>query len=381
MSTSIHEMRWDPYVLVTNDDFDDFWSDHLSQRERDVLFIVGRGFDIRATLGCERICGSADTGKRDAWLLCFDNGLPDSEKRSKLTAENVECYAHIFKNGNLTEVPVRLSTSGNQAGTSRHASRVIRDRKQELATYDDVIIDISAMPRMVAMTVTVQILYLLDEFYEMERRDVNLHVVTAESVRSDRGAKPASLSDTVTSVVGFSGELNSEVTEHIPRVWFPVLGEDQGTRLSRIREELRPDEICPVIPFPSKDARRGDEIIGTYRQILFEIFQVEPGNILHASEYNPFEAYKQLYRAIERYRDSLNELGGCKAFVSPLSSKLLSVGVVLACYDHRSAARGRLKVGIPYLEAASYGEPTQYSIEGTELFFFYSMWIRGEWER
>ncbi len=371
-------MRWDPYVLTTELEFERFWTDHLGRRKRDVLFVVGRGFDIRATLGSARICAIGGRGNRDAWLLSFDNGLPDSAKRAELTAANVARYQCIFRNGTMQDLPIRLSTSGNQAGTSRHTSGVLRGRKQELAAYDDIVIDISAMPRMVAMTVMVQVLYLLDAAFEAGGKDINLHIVTAESVSSDRGAKPASLSDTVTSVVGFSGELNNEVTEHIPRVWFPVLGEDQETRLTRIREELRPDEICPVIPFPSKDARRGDEIIASYRQTLFDDFQVEPGNILHASEFNPFEAYKQLYTAIDRYRDSLNELGGCKAYVSPLSSKLLSAGAVLACYDHRSKSGGRLKVGIPYVEAASYGEPTQSTTEGTEL---YSMWIRGEWER
>ena len=371
-------MRWDPYVLVTDEKFNQFWEKHLSSQERDILFIVGRGFDIRATLASERISALAGDHRRDAWLLEFDNGLPDSDLRARLTAENVQRYQQIFANGSLAELAIRLSTSGNQAGTSRNASRVIQKHKAELLKYDDVVIDISAMPRMVAMTVLVQVLYFLDEAFERGGKDTNLHVLTAESVSSDRGAKPASLSDTVASVVGFSGELNSEVTEHIPRVWFPVLGEDQSTRLTRIREELRPDEICPVIPFPSKDARRGDEIIAAYRQTLFDDFQIEPGNILHASEFNPFEAYKQLYWAIDRYRDSLNELGGCKAYVSPLSSKLLSVGAVLACYDHRRTSDARLKIGIPYVEAASYGEPTQPTTDGTEL---YSMWIRGEWER
>ena len=371
-------MRWDPYVLIPEPEFDGFWAGHLGPCMRDVLFIVGRGFDIRATSGSDRICAVEGAGRRDAWLLCFDNGMPDSATRAELTAENVRRYVRIFQDGRLQEFPIRLSTSGNQASTSRNASSAIRERKDQFATYDDIVIDISAMPRMVAMTVVVQVLYSLDDMFEKGGKDINLHILTAESVRSDRGAKTASLSDTVTSVVGFSGELNSAVNEHIPRVWFPVLGEDQATRLTRIREELRPDEICPVIPFPSREARRGDEIIAAYRQTLFDDFQIEPGNILHASEFNPFEAYKQLYKAIDRYRDSLSGLGGCRAYVSPLSSKLLSVGAILACYDHRSTSGPRLNVGIPYVETASYGEPTQTAIDETEL---YSMWIRGEWER
>lgn len=251
--------------------------------------------------------------------------------------------------------------------------------KTGVDSYQDVIIDISAMPRMVAMTTIAKMIYQLDDIARNDGPVVNLHVVTAESVASDRSVSGGTLNDVVSNVVGFSGRLTGETDEHLPRIWFPVLGEQQGQRLQLIREELRPDEICPVIPFPSREARRGDQIVGAYRQLLFEDFKVEPGNILHGCEFNPFEAYKQLYTAIDRYRDTLRELDGCKAFVSPLSSKLLSVGVLLACYDHkyRPVPDGRLIVGMHYVETAAYGEVQQSADSGQEL---YAMWIRGEWE-
>ncbi len=379
MSSKAKSMRWDPYVLATDAEFSNFWREHLSTKERDVLFVVGRGFDVRASEACTKILACGGNGQRNAWLIAFSNGLVDSETRKKLTAENQSKYENIFGEENITPLDVNLSTNGRQSATSRNVVNALRD-VDTLRKYTDVIVDISAMPRMVAMTAISTFIHLLDKLFKEKGVDVNLHVTASESVSSDRAASSASLSDSVTSVVGFSGRLNSEVDEHIPRVWFPILGEDQSARLSLIRQELRPDEICPVVPFPSRNSRRGDQIVDEYRQILFDEFQVEPKNILHASEYNPFEAYRQLHGAIDRYRDSLSELGGCKAFVSPLSSKLLSIGALLACYDHR-AKRGTqsdLHVGMPYVETATYGEPTQSITDGMEL---YSMWIRGEWER
>ena len=372
-------MRWDPYVLAPHSEFGAFWTQHLSEKERNLLFIVGRGFDVRATEVCTQIIACGGQGARQAWLVAFSNGLIDSKLRKELTEDNQKKYVSIFGEDNIKPLEVSLSTNGRQAATSRSVMRAIRN-VDVLRKYTDVIIDISAMPRIVAMTAISQLIHLLDKLFEDEGIEVNLHVTTCESVSSDRAATSASLSDSVTSVVGFSGRLNGEVDEHIPRVWFPILGEGQGARLSLIRQELRPDEICPVVPFPTRNARRGDEIIGEYRQILFDEFQVEPKNILHASEYNPFEAYRQLYGAIDRYRDALRELGGCKAYVSPLSSKLLSIGALLACYDHRAerGSQSDLHIGMPYVETATYNEPTQSSADGMEL---YSMWIRGEWER
>ncbi len=375
-------MRWDPYVLAPNNQFDNFWRDHLSSRERNVLFIIGRGFDFRATNASERILSCGGKGLRECWLIAFDNGLQDSDLRKELTNENIILLNKLFKDDKIKNIPVSLSTSGKQITTSRSVSSAIR-QPDVLKCYSDVVIDISAMPRMVAMTTVSHLIRILDNLFENKGAQVNLHVTISENINVDRAAFPSSLSDTVTSVHGFSGHLNSKADEHIPRVWFPILGEDQEERLKKIQEEIRPDEICPVIPFPSRRARRGDEIIEEYRQVLFDSFQASPRNILHACEYNPFEAYRQIFGAIGRYHNALQDLGGCKAFVSPLSSKLLSVGALLACYDlgpqrmNSRTSRSGLHVGMPYIEVETYDDPNQRTDDEIEL---YSMWIRGEWE-
>lgn len=121
-------------------------------------------------------------------------------------------------------------------------------------------------------------------------------------------------------------------------------------------------------------------MVGEHRDTLFDDFKVEPANILLASEYNPFEAYRQIFTAMERYKKALKPMGGCKLFVSPLSSKLLSIGVLLACYDHKfgKGSSEGFDVGIPYVETAVYGDPEQ-NAEAAD-FELHSLWIRGEWE-
>lgn len=378
MSIDASSLRWDPYILATEQNFSLFWDSHFNNTVRDVLFIVGRGFDNRASLGSERICSIRGVGRRDALLVNFDNDPPNPSKCTDLTNSNVERYKKVFGESQLKELAILPMKGEHRASISRSTSNILNKNTELFLSYDDIIIDISAMPRMVALTIMVKILHLLDDTYENGGKDINLHILTAESIKADIGATPSSLAEGISNVVGFSGELPSEVNEFMPRIWFPVLGENQEEKLTRIREELRPDEIRPIIPFPSKIARRGDEIINAYRQTLFDDFQIDPRNILYASEFNPYETYRQLFLAMRRYQASLEEIGGCKAFVSPLSSKLLSVGAVLACYEHRAINNEMLKVGIKYVETASYGEPTQSTIDDVEL---YSMWIRGEWER
>ncbi len=379
MPDTVGSMRWDPYILAQDNEFDAFWKDHLSQRRRAVLMIIGRGFDVRACDAARHIFAAGGAGERNAWLLRFGNEQQDNPQQEQMIAANEAEYRSLFKEGNIRELKIAPGDASQLTATSRNTVRTLSD-KTALQSYDDVILDVSAIPRMIALTAIARLIALLDGIAEETRKQVNLHVTTAESVTADRRAASGSLSDVVTTVVGFSGSKNAESDDFMPRVWFPVLGEDQETRLTRIHEDLMPNEICPVIPFPSRDPRRGDQIIASYKQTLFDDFQIEPKNILHACEFNPFEAYKQIYGAIDRYHNALTELGGCKAYVSPLSSKLLSVGALLACYDHRShrVTNSRLQIGMPYVESVSYGDVEQTDADPREL---YSMWIRGEWEK
>lgn len=368
-------MRWDPYSLTSDTEFDVFWKRHLALRQRRLLLVVGKGFDVRALETARRL--QALGADIDVWLLAFHNGQDDSALRQKRTDENVKGLGKLFPADRIKEILIDLGGAFEDPIASLKTYEQVRAAGDATA-YDDVVVDISAMPRMVAMTSVAVLLHWLDNPPDGDKC-VNLHVTAAESVTADLGAGQGSLRDQVSFVRGFSGELTGLTTQDLPHVWFPVLGENQRDRLDRIHQKVTPDEICPVVPFPSRSPRRGDEIIYEHRELLFDTFQVEPRNILLACEYNPFEAYKQVFEAMDRYRRALNELGGCKAFVSPLSSKLLSIAVLLACYDHLygKIPGKRLKVGIPYVETATYADPLQKLDDPFEL---YSMWIRGEWE-
>lgn len=368
-------MRWDPYILVEGDNFDEFWRNHLSGNSRKVLFLLGRGFDPRALKALKHICNLGTLP--NVWEFVYDNEREDSTVRRQLTEKNHNSLISLVGNKNVKELPLKIGL--NYANkTSTNTVNAIREQGP-IINSDDVVVDISAMPRLVALSAVTKLIHDLDKLSSEGTKDVNLHVVTAESVKTDL-ASTGSLMEDVTHLYGFSGQLNAMTTETVPRVWFPVLGEGQLPRLEKIREILNPDEICPVVPFPSRNPRRGDEIISEYVELLFEDFRVEPQNILRASEINPFEAYRQLFLAMDRYRQALTELGGCKAFVSPLSSKLLSVGVLLACYDHKfgNIVGDKLKVGIPYVETSMYEDPSVQEEDTSKLF---SMWIRGEWEQ
>jgi hypothetical protein len=149
----------------------------------------------------------------------------------------------------------------------------------------------------------------------------------------------------------FRGAVERESAAGRPKVWFPLLGENQTVQLKRIYDLINPAEICPLLPAPSVNPRRGDELVMEYRELLFDQLRVEARNFIYASETNAFEAYRQLRRAILHYGKALKPLGGSNAVISANSSKLLSVGALLAAYELK---RSRVNIAIAHVEAHGY---------------------------
>lgn len=370
------KLRWDPYLLHQNAEFLVFWKNHLGARERRVAILAGLGFDARACIASERILQAGGAGPRDLWLVCYENGQADANDLMPLVKKNDVAFARLFKDrGTVKRLPLNMRGDTGRFASGPSTQKLMRS-KEELSNYDDVVIDVSAMPRMIAMTT---ISFFIDKFDTRRKAGQpvpNLHVAVAESVEMDVDVAEESIQEEVVNVPGFTGRISAESIDN-PKVWLPVLGEGQRLRLQRIFEKLGPSEICPVIPFPSREPRRGDRLIEEYRQLLFDEYRVDPRNIVYASEFNPFEAYRQIFGTLDRYRVALGELGSCRAVISPLSSKLLSVGALLAAYDLSKQRSGQFHVGMHYVEAGSYRPPAVIKNVECDLS---GLWIVGEWE-
>ena len=68
---------------------------------------------------------------------------------------------------------------------------------------------------------------------------------------------------------------------------------------------------------------------------MIDGLEVEPANFIYADESNPFDLYRGLSRLHDRYRAALKPLGDAAVGVSIHSSKTLSLGALLAAYEHR----------------------------------------------
>ncbi len=368
-ATPIPPIRWRDYVLEKGRALIDFWSEHLGERERSLLLVLGRGFDPRCRLGLEMILAAGGVGRRDVLCLDYDEG---EASPSLAYAQRVE--------DNWTRIGSAVQDRGTivlrrlpfWSGTRRigplHAANIF-NLPEELIRYDDVVIDISAMPRGVYFPLIARILYLLDHPSEENKRRTNLHVLVADDPELDARIVEEGIDETASFLHSFEGSFSREATGQQPKVWIPLLGESRIIQFDRIYDLVKPDEICPVLPFPSKNPRRGDDIVLEYRDLLFDQHQLDPRSLMYAAEQNPFEVYRRIRKASFHYRDTLRLIGGCKVALSALSSKLMSLGVLMVAYELKPL----LDIGLAHVECRGYRVDNFES--AAELF---GLWLAGE---
>jgi len=374
--------RWLDYFLRHGIQHEKFWNEYLKEGKKDILMVLGIGFDPRMCMGVDSILKAGGEGKRDVIAIEFHrypSDISHSEDLDNYTSQQNQKNENLKKIDKFIEARgkkiiknVQLFTSDGRIIGSRKSAEIIGI--DDIINYSDIIIDISALPRYIYFPLIGKLLYILDQ--NLLRGSIkypNLFVIVAENADIDRGIKDEEIEETANYMYGFASDLESEATENIPKIWIPILGEFQIRQLEKIFNLVNPEEICPILPSPSVNPRRGDDLLIEYRDFLFDRLNVEPRNIIYAAEQNPFEVYKQIIRTFKHYNEVLLPLGGCKVAISAVSSKLMSIGALLAAYELKNCGAS---IGIANVETREYGFDS--SLNSTNNSVLFTLWLKGE---
>ena len=167
---------------------------------------------------------------------------------------------------------------------------------------------------------------------------------------------------------GFGSGFRQVGREDHVTVWAPVLGENQAETLSKISDMVGAQDIKPVLPFPSRNPRRGDNLVAEYAAQIFDDWGVGTSGLIYAHEQDPFDLYEQLSGLKTEYSRALKLAGPVQIVVSAHASKLLSLGVLLAAYEHELA--------VMHVEPVGYDETASAKGEGANELF--GIWLAGE---
>lgn len=361
-------MRWSPGFLCGGSEFGPFWQSLAEEKKprRRSLLIGGRGFDPRTTIGPSAIA-RAGFSIEEYVLIRLTNPHDNPDRpRNQEAANNEATLRELFTEGNfrIEEIAGRQN-SGRLTGSAN--VRTLLTEQDWLSRFTDIIVDITALPTSVSFPLLGGLIARSDGLQNEGSGPFNLHCIVCENADLDEQIV-AEGGDTADYIDPFRGRGSLAAEPDPITIWAPILGERQNASLEKIHGMLRPMEVKPFLPSPSRNPRRGDELVAEYHRLLFDGWEVEPRGFIYADERDPFDIYRQLGDLAQDYTEALKPLGTAKVVVSAHSSKLLSLGVLLAAFDHNLAI--------------AHVEPTGYKLDGArvdqEANELFEVWLTGD---
>jgi hypothetical protein len=326
--------RWDGAIQHRGAEVDNFIKHYFAKDSRKVLLIAGAGFDPRSSKIIERLHSVLGTGLH-AVLVREERPEPDLELRTR-AQENHDHLLALAPGARTVHINVFATDGAAVLGRSV----VERLRELDLSTFTDVIVDATALSIGASFPTSAYVLAVA-----VARRGLNVHVMVAANSMIDEMITPVS-TDVVSPVHGFKGGWKTAQQSAAARLWMPQLAFGQSQILDRIRREVHPDDIAPVLPFPARHPRLGDELIEHYGEELSESWNVGPRDLIYAEESNPLDLYRTILRLDDRRRPVFAETGGSVIILSPVGSKVMAMGAMLAAIER--------EMPVLYAEAVGY---------------------------
>lgn len=331
---------------------------HLKQKQR-ALLVLGKGFDLRACRLLEIF--RENNFEVTVCLLNYNDQTMQSNPVNEL-----KCKENYEKISRLAGTKLIEINAPQYSGTSEKRTLIISETvrkaftKDFLVAYENILVDISAMPRSVSFSIIKWVLDIKKDFQKT-------YILVCENSEYDAQIKPKMLEESVQYLTGFNTfSIDMESEEGIS-IWLPALEINGKHMFEPIFNFLKPVEICPIVPFPAVDIRKSENILREYGETLFKIHNVDKRNIIYVPENYPKLIYKKLYETVRYYEKALsvdNEKPIKFAFSSQ-SSKLMDIGVLLTVI---AALRDRIKVSIVIVENYGYSDEAIYDINGEKLY-------------
>lgn len=350
------------YLLKHGDEFEEFWSTYIKQKGRKILFVLGLTFDPRS-LQCFEIIANIQDADLACRVFLYDDRYGGDHMRRALE-KNKEKFERLSEGKESQQI--QISMDSYEHGPSIQAAMFAREA--DLDSYSDIIVDVTAMPNGVYFPLIREIMKRIG------RSPRNLHITVSEDPVLDAAIQEHSHHEKPTLLYGFDKSLQLESLADLRKVWLTILGENRDSQLDKLSTYAKFTETVPVFPMPSSDPYRSTELLLKYSVFLFDAQAIEPRNFLYSDEKNPFETCNKICQTAKYYYEALEPLGGCHVVLSTVSSKLLSVGCLLAACE---LLERKLNLGVIHvinqshyvedgvLESAKPGTP-------------FTMWIMGE---
>ena len=330
----MRERRWDPCVVHRDEDVDQFINTYLARGDRELLIVTGSGFDPRSCA----VVGRFDTSGASAQAILIREERPNPSIDQAARAEaNASRLLDVLPGGRV--VPIEVFGPDNAVVGGRNVVRCLRG--QDLGGITDVIVDISALSAGMSFPI---VRYFVEQTVHGDGA-FNLHVFVVHDPHVDAGIHSIA-SDWPMYVHGFKGRATLSSMAGAAKLWLPQLSARRKVALERLYGFVRPHDTCPILPFPAADPRIGDRLAEMYLTEFEDVWEVDARNIIYADEGDPLDLYRRILRLDDLRKPVFEHAGGSILFLSPLGSKLMALGALMAALERN--------LPVVYLESIGY---------------------------
>jgi hypothetical protein len=334
--------RWDPCIYHRGSHAAEFLRQYLSSAGRQVLLVAGAGFDPRSTRVCELMAAAA-AGRIRGLLLREERPAPAPELVRR-AEENRDRLLGWLPGAQVC--PVEVFAADNAVVGGRAAVALVNEVTLEGIT--DVFVDVSALSIGVAFPLVRHLVRCVETAADGSAR--NLHVVVTDEPATDSAISSVPC-DLAGAIHGFRGGWGLDSRSRAATLWMPQLSRGKQAILRQIFQVLRnaqPDTVvCPILPFPTSNPRLPDELLEEYAEELQDAWQVDARDLVFADEQSPLDLYRTILRIDDARSRVFAEVGGSRIVLSPLGSKALSLGALMAALE-------RDDFSVMYVEAIGY---------------------------
>lgn len=326
--------RWDRCVYQRGPDAQQFVAAYLAEKRRRLLLIGGAGFDPRSPQLCEIL--TTHKCHLTGFFLREERPVTSRELQEKAAA-NISRLQRFCTTSEIITIQI-FARDGAVIG-GREVAKALS--AITLTDYTDVIVDLSSLSKGISFPI---VRYLLDRL-TVPPSSINIHLFVKEDAQTD-GRILEVASDRPGLIAGFAGDWGLDPQKDAATLWLPQLIKGQHSILDMIYKFVDPDDTCPILPFPTQNPRLPDELLEEYRVELQSTWGVEPHDVVYAHERNPLDLYRTILRLDDARRRVFKEVGGSQIVLSPLGSKVLAIGAMMAALDRNFP--------VAYVEAIEY---------------------------
>jgi len=329
----INKPLWDECIHHRGLSAEQFVEEFFAPNNRKVMLVGGAGFDTRSHFVAESI--AAVCGDRVTGIFIREERPNPSKTLIELAEKNVAAIEKLVEN--ITILPVDVFGSDGAPVGGRRATKELSEN-MDLNGITDLILDCSAL----SVGLMFPIARYCHEAAKNIGKEVNFHIFVLDDPSTDSAIQSTSCGK-VAPLHTFGGKLNLDSRTDAAKLWLPQLGAGRREVLNLIFQDI---SACGMSnsTVSLSNPRTGDKLMEEYGDLFETItdpmtptWHVDSRDLVYAHEKNPLDLYRSVLIIDDARTRVFSETGGSQLILSPLGSKAVALGLLMAALERSFA--------------------------------------------